>query len=552
MNARSWWGWGSRDQVVDPVGVAKLVSPFLPLDGIVTPIPEIPDLRRPRIKAAGRNGRQERPQEAGAQGRGKPEDGASQQDLWSDDPWQRAAHTHGKAYRDVVRNLRGELANPPDLICFPRNEDDVIRVVEWAYDANVAVIPFGGGTSVVGGVEFRNLDQPFVSLDLTGMNAILEVDEVNLAMRSQAGILGPAIQDGLRPNGLALRHFPQSFEFSTLGGWIATRAGGHFATGQTHIDDFIESLRVITPMGVSESLRVPASGAGPSPDRLFLGSEGALGVITEAWVRVQRAPLFRASASVRFEDFGHAVQATREIAQSGLMPANCRLLDPLESMLAAGAADGASVLLLAFESADHPVAHALERATEICRSHGGKPAETERQGRPESQAQGRQGPRGTPATGEARTVQASWRDTFLRAPYLRDALARLGVVVETFETACTWSAFPKLHEAVIEALSPAIVTCRFSHVYPDGPAPYFTVYAAGRRGGELEIWDELKGRASEALLANGGTITHHHAVGRDHAPWYSRQSPQPFREMLRAAKAAVDPRHLLNPGVLGI
>jgi alkyldihydroxyacetonephosphate synthase len=498
---RSWWGWGNRDSVVDPAGAARLVGPYLPLDGEITPIPGVPELRPPRVT---------------------PPSG----DIWSDDPWQRAAHTHGKAFRDVVRNLRGELANPPDLVCFPRGEADVVQILEWAYQSGVAVVPFGGGTSVVGGVELRDPDQTFVSLDLTGMDTILEVDEVSLAMRSQAGILGPSIQDGLRPKGLALRHFPQSFEFSTLGGWIATRSGGHFATGPTHIDDFIESLRVITPVGISESLRVPASGAGPSPDRLFLGSEGALGIITEAWVRVQRAPAFRASASVRFEDLGHSVLATREVAQSGLMPSNCRLLDPLEAMLAAGVTDGAAVLLLAFESADHPVEVALERAVEICRGHGGIRLE--------------------------QRAQASWRDSFLKAPYLRDALARLGVVIETFETACTWSAFPTLHEAVLAAVNPAIVTCRFTHVYPDGPAPYFTVYATARRGAEIETWDELKARASEALLANGGTITHHHAVGRDHVPWYLRQTPQPLRQMLRAAKAAIDPRHLLNPGVLGI
>ncbi|HEX6681573.1 MAG TPA: FAD-binding oxidoreductase [Candidatus Limnocylindrales bacterium] len=301
MTTRSWWGWGSSDGVVDPAEVARMVSSYLPLDGAVTPIPEIPeDLRPPRIH---------KPQR-----RNEPDDGG----LWSDDTWQRAAHTHGKAYRDVIRNLNGDLTNPPDLICFPRSESDVIAALEWADETGAAVIPFGGGTSVVGGVEFRDPDRPFISLDLTRMNAILEVDEVGLAMRAQAGILGPAIQDGLRPNGLALRHFPQSFEFSTLGGWIATRAGGHFATGLTHIDDFVESLRVVTPVGVSESLRVPASGAGPSPDRLFLGSEGALGVITEAWVRVQRAPRFRASASAHFHDFTRAVEATRVIAQSGL------------------------------------------------------------------------------------------------------------------------------------------------------------------------------------------------------------------------------------------
>jgi alkyldihydroxyacetonephosphate synthase len=291
---------------------------------------------------------------------------------------------------------------------------------------------------------------------------------------------------------------------------------------------------VITPRGISESLRVPVSGAGPAPDQLFLGSEGAFGVITEAWVRVQRAPVFRASTSVRFDEFTHGVRATRAVVQSGLLPSNCRLLDPLEAMLGAGVTDGASVLLLAFESADHPVEPALERAVELYRGHGGTPTSARDRG------------------GSGVATEKSWRDSFIRAPYLRDALVRLGVVVETFETSCTWSAFPDLHEAVVEAVAPAMVACRFSHVYPDGPAPYFTVYAASQRGGELETWDALKARASDALLAHGGTITHHHAVGRDHVPWYSRQSPEPFRAMLRAAKKAIDPHHILNPGVLGL
>ncbi|HEX6681574.1 MAG TPA: FAD-linked oxidase C-terminal domain-containing protein [Candidatus Limnocylindrales bacterium] len=226
-------------------------------------------------------------------------------------------------------------------------------------------------------------------------------------------------------------------------------------------------------------------------------------------------------------------------------------------MIGTGAADGASVLLLGFESADHPVDAALARALEICRDHGGAGANAQGPNADSPNAGGRKAerpdPEGQNAVGpDAEAAAQSWRRTFLQAPYLRDALARLGVIVETFETACTWSAFPRLHEAVLEALSPAIVTCRFTHVYPDGPAPYFTVYAAGRRGGEIQIWDELKARASEALLANGGTITHHHAVGRDHVPWYYRQSPQPFQEMLRAAKATVDPQRLLNPGVLGL
>ncbi|MFC7242831.1 FAD-binding oxidoreductase [Catellatospora aurea] len=511
---RSWWGWGWADQAVDADGCAKLarrVGPFLPLDGELTPVPAVPELPPSRLRPP-----------------------ASIAALCRDDARTRAAHAYGRAYRDVVRLLHGALDNPPDLVAYPRDEQDVIAVLDWAADTGTPVVPFGGGTSVVGGVEYRG-GGPWLSLDLTGLSGVVEVDEVSRAALIRGGTFGPDLADALRPYGLTLRHFPQSFEFSTFGGWLATRAGGHYATGYTHIDDLVESMRVVTPAGIAQSLRVPASGAGPSPDRFWLGSEGALGVITEGWARVQQRPTFRAGSALRFSGYADAVRAVRAVAQSGLRPANCRLLDPLEAMLGAAVADGSSRLLLGFESADHPVDALLARAVELCRDHGGV------------------------AEDAAQDSTGRWRDTFVGAPYLRDGLARLGVVVETFETACTWAAFEALHAAVIEAVaaagesetgSPALVTCRFTHVYPDGPAPYFTVYAAGRRGGEVAIWDALKRAAGDAIAANGGTITHHHAVGRDHLPWYTGQRPEPFALALRSAKSAVDPAGVLNPGVL--
>ena len=366
-------------------------------------------------------------------------------------------------------------------------------------------------------MEYRG-GGPWVSLDLSRLAAVSEVDSVNLAVRVQGGVYGPALEDALRPHSLTLRHFPQSFEYSTVGGWLATRAGGHYATGYTHIDDHVAALRVLTPAGVSESLRVPASGAGPSPDRLFLGSEGILGVITEAWLRVRRRPAYTAATAVRFESLTAGVAATRTVAQSGLLPSNCRLLDPVEAALQAGVPDGGARLLLGFEGADAPVDAALARAVEWCRDAGGTPV----------------------------AAPERWRRGFLRAPYLRDALVRLGLVVETVETACTWDRFEALHAAVCDAVAPALVTCRFTHVYPDGPAPYFTVLTTGG----LSTWDGLKAAASDAIVHSGGTITHHHAVGRDHRPWYDRQRPGPFATALRAVKSTVDPHGVLNPGVL--
>jgi alkyldihydroxyacetonephosphate synthase len=460
-------------------------------------------------------------------------------DLCSADPTDRAAHTHGKAFRDVVRNLHGRLDDPPDLVVRPRTEQDVVRVLDWCSADAVAVIPYGGGSSVVGGIEPR-FDGPAVTLDLGRLDRVLEIDRTSRAARIQAGVLGPQLEDQLRPAGLTLRHFPQSFAWSTLGGWLATRAGGHFATLYTHIDDLTESMRVVTPVGVSESRRLPASGAGPSPDRLFLGSEGTLGVITEAWMRLQDRPRWQGTTSVTFDDYGRAVAATRAIAQSGLHPANCRLLDAAEAFLNAGISVGGGLLVLGFESADHPVGPWLDRALEIARDHGGEPTAVRDE------------------AAEPADPAGTWRSSFLRMPYLRDEAARHGMVVETFETACTWDRFETVHEAITTAARDAVervcgtgvVTCRFTHVYPDGPAPYYGIYAAGRWGSQLAQWDEIKAAVSDAIATTGATITHHHAVGRDHRPWYDRQRPDVFATALRAARAALDPAGILNPGVL--
>jgi len=464
------------------------------------------------------------------------------------DDYERASHALGKSYRDVVRGFRGQFDHPPDVVAHPRDEHDLAAVLEWAAEANAAAIPFGGGTSVVGGVEYPG-DLPAVTIDLRALDRVLEVDETSRAARIQAGATGPVLQEQLREHGLTLRHFPQSFEYSTLGGWIATRAGGHFATLWTHIDDLVESVRALTPSGEWESRRLPGSGAGPSPDRMLIGSEGTLGVITEAWVRVHARPGFRASASVGFDSFQSGAQAVRALAQSGLHPSNCRLLDPGEAALTGAASDGRAVLVLGFESADHSLGAWLSRALELCADHGGVPIGELRLRTPDDEGHKDRG-----------GAEGAWRNAFLQAPYLRDTMVAAGIISETFETAITWDRFESFvatvrrtaERAVAQACGhgPATVTCRLTHAYPDGAAPYFTVLAPARRGSELEQWDQIKTAVSEAIDSAGGTITHHHAVGRDHRPWYDRQRPQPFAAALRAAKAAVDPAGILNPGVL--
>jgi alkyldihydroxyacetonephosphate synthase len=545
------WGWGYEDQAPTAAQLTEAAEGIRARFGfggeVRSPVPlEEVEVRAPRLR---------RPDAFG--------------DLFSDEKYERVSRALGKAYRDIVRGFRGEFEHPPDLVALPRDCSEVETVLSWAEAEGAAVIPFGGGTSVCGGVEARLGDRPVVTMDLRRLDRLVEVDPTSLAARIEAGATGPRLEEQLREHGLTMRCFPQSFEYATLGGWIATRAGGHFATKETHVDDLVESVRAVTPRGVWESRRLPGSGAGPSPDRLLLGSEGILGAITDAWVRVRPRPEWRAASTVRFERFGDACEAVREIVQAGLDPANCRLLEAAEAEMT-GAGDGTShLLLLAFESAHHPVEEPLRIALAAATDHGGSP-DAPRLTEPAepSTSTGRklkEGLRNRPTNTEGGGAAESWRGAFLLAPYLRDTFVACGVLSETFETAITWDRLEEFHATVMETTRRAIaevsgapregrgaplLTCRFTHAYPDGVAPYFTVLAPAIRGGEVEQWDEVKAAVSEALIDGGGTITHHHAVGRDHRPWYDRQRPAPFAAALRAAKAELDPASILNPGVL--
>ena len=532
------WGWGYEDQAPTAAVLAEAAAGIRERFGFggevrAAVLLEEVEVRAPRLKA---------PEAFG--------------DLFTDEKYERVSRALGKAYRDVVRGHRGEFEHPPDLVALPRDCSEVETVLSWAEAEGAAVVPFGGGTSVVGGVEARLGDRPVVTMDLRRLDRLVEVDPTSLAARIEAGATGPRLEEQLREHGLTMRCFPQSFEYATLGGWIATRAGGHFATKETHVDDLVESIRAVTPRGTWESRRLPGSGAGPSPDRLLLGSEGILGAIVDAWVRVRPRPEWKAAATVRFERFGDACGAVREIVQAGLDPANCRVLEAAEAEMT-GAGDGsAHLLLLAFESAHHPMEAPLRLALEVAESHRAA-ADAPRITAPSAVD--------SPIDGQMQTAADSWRGAFLLAPYLRDTFVSCGVLSETFETAITWDRLEEFHATVMETTRRAVaevsgapregrgaplVTCRFTHAYPDGVAPYFTVLAPAIRGGEVEQWDEIKAAVSETLIEGGGTITHHRAVGRDHRPWYDRQRPAPFAAALRAAKAELDPAAILNPGVL--
>lgn len=537
-----FWGWGYTDEGLTSAEVQHVAKLVEGIGATHQPGPpprlEDFDLAPPRVEVPG-----------------------ALAGILSATPYDRITHGYGKSFADLVRMQMREMPNPPDWVAFPRSEDDLSALMDFAADSGIALIPFGGGTSVCGGVE-PDVDGDYgavISVDLQYLNRVVEIDKDSRAALIEGGALGPELEAALKPHQLTLRHFPQSFQFSTLGGWIATRAGGHFASNYTHIDDFVESVRMLTPRGVMESRRLPGSGAGPSPDRLMIGSEGTLGFITRAWMRLQDRPRFRASASIDFPEMSQACAAVRAISQSGLLPSNCRLLDPTEAMMN-GVGDGNTALLvLAFESADHALdawmARALELAGDFSGSWDAAAVARSLKGS-DSKAQD-EGEHRKGAAGE-------WRNQFLRAPYYRNYLTPAGVMVDTFETAITWDRFEALYDGVRDQVGAVLkevtganpmLSCRFTHIYPDGPAPYFTFYALGSREGDmasmLSRWREIKLAANTAVTDLGGTVTHHHAVGRDHRPsGYDVQAPALFREAFAGARQVLDPTGMMNPGVL--
>lgn len=521
---RNFWGWGYSDYELDP----KRVETYKSLLGISLGIKEFRSIPKPDIeKIKLRKPRFDIPNQL--------------KTICSSDKLNRISHCYGKSFRDVWRGSHAIFNNPPDYIAFPKTEDDIFKLFGYVVKNRISLVPCGGGTSVVGGIE-PTTDEKYrgvITVDMRHFGRILEIDKKSRSARIQAGIYGPQLEAGLKPHGLTLRHFPQSFEFSTLGGWIATRAGGHFATLYTHVDEFVQSVRVVTPSGAMESRRLPGSGAGPSEERLISGSEGIFGIITEAWMRLQDLPKHKEAQTVKFKNWDEAVKACRLISQSGLNPSNARLVDPLEAM-SNGLGDGShAILILGFESAKRDMSPYMTQALEICAESNGMWTVKIKK--------------------EARDAKADrWKRSFLEAPYLRDEFVRMGCIMETFETAVTWDQFDHFHKEILARAKRAIkeicgagtITCRFTHLYPDGPAPYYTIIAKGQTGREIEQWDQIKKVVSEAIIELGGTITHHHAVGKDHQPYYAKQRSKIFGKSLRAIKSELDPKWILNPDVL--
>ena len=522
---RSFWTWGLQSEEPTDAERARHAAQLSERFGTEIAAPSIPnvedlDLRPSRI--------------------GIPDAVA---DFCFTDNYERALHSYSADDKEPSA-IQGRFPNPPDVVAHPRNETELERVLEWCDSERHVAVPFGGGSSVVGGVTPPEADG-VVTIDMDEFDRVLEIDETSRAARIQAGVFGPHLEDQLRPHGYTLRHYPQSFAGSTLGGWIATRSGGHYATNHTHIDEFVESARMLTPAGWWESRRLPGGGAGPDPNRLAIGSEGILGIITEAWMRIQVRPRYRATAGVVFDTWEQTWDAARQIVQTKLWPANLRVLDPELAKDAAGMDGVRALLIVGFESAELQQDWNIRTAVEIARAAGGSIEDDEiliddGSGRP---------------TGRSGAVGA-WRNAFINVG--GGLTAGLGLVTGTVETAVTWDNWPKLDShvrdmmgrALQEACGGGTLNCRFTHVYPDGPAPYYTYAGAYRSGDYTGQQAAIKKAASDAIIEAGGTITHHHAVGRLHRPWYDQERPGLFATALRAAKKSLDPNGILNPGVL--
>jgi alkyldihydroxyacetonephosphate synthase len=451
----------------------------------------------------------------------------------------RLAHTRGMSTPDLLRLRAGEAADAPDLVVAPASHDEVVALLRECAARRIAVVPHGGRTSVVGGLQpAREGFNGVVALDLRRLDRVLQIDQVSRTATLEPGLSGPEAEAVLVEHGLTLGHFPQSFEQATIGGFAAARSSGQASAGYGRFDELVVGVRLATPRGAVELGRAPRSAAGPDLRQLVLGSEGAFGVITAVTVAVRAAPEVRRYEGWRLPSFTEGAAVLRRLAQDGPLPTVLRLSDEAETALnlarpdeiGAGEGAGGCLAIVGYEGAADEVEQRRDSVTAILRDAG--------------------------ATFEEGAGEA-WAEGRFRAPYLRDALLDAGVLVETLETATFWSNLADLYDSVGAALrdsltgqgTPPVVLCHISHLYPSGASLYFTV-AAAQADDPVAQWREAKAAASDAIEAAGGTITHHHGVGVDHKPWYAREIGPLGVEVLRAVKATLDPDGILNPGVL--
>jgi alkyldihydroxyacetonephosphate synthase len=539
-------GWGKADKQFDLRGrdreIWAFVSDALGLGTLPdTPALRLEDLSLPEIEL-----RSDVLEHLGA---------LTAPDRVKTDAYERAFHAVGKSYYDLVRIRRGELAGVPDAVVYPRTHDEVMRVLAYCAEERIAVVPYGGGSSVVGGVEAkRGPDHSaLITLDTTHMDALLDLDEVSHTATFQSGIYGPELEDVLRERGYTVGHYPQSFEFSTLGGWIAARGAGQQSNRYGTAAKLLVAARVATPTGEWRTQPFPQSAAGPDMNHVIAGSEGVLGVITEATVKVHAVPEARDFVSFLFRDWESGALAVRRIVHAEIPMATLRLSDVEETRffgafrhvlkpsriqetaqkaLGYGGFDKPCVLMVGVEGAKSRVRSSQRQALAICTRSGGLFV--------------------------GRGPGNSWYENRFEMPYLRDPMMDHGVGIDTLETSTTWSNVQRLYEAVKRAIRGAIdaqgrrgiVMAHISHSYMDGASLYFTYIFARDLSDEVGQWRAIKEAASKAISENGGTISHHHGVGIDHAHWLTAEKGELAIGMLDAAKKRVDPAGILNPGKL--
>ncbi|HTR20339.1 MAG TPA: FAD-binding oxidoreductase [Gemmatimonadales bacterium] len=535
-----WWGWGDPAQppalgsraiayLRENVGISDRPRPPVALARVGLPQSRLDDVGLDRLRAIVGSG------------------GVS-----CEHPI-RVLHAAGKGYPDLVRMRAGTPDGAPDAVVFPRSHEQVAELLRACAAGSLAVVPFGGGTSVVGGVApIAGEHAAVIALDTRRMAEILELDAPSRTVTVQGGMRAPALEGKLARHGLTLGHYPQSFEYVSLGGCVATRSAGQASTGYGAIDKMVVGLRLAAPAGEIELEPVPATAAGPGMRQLVVGSEGALGVLTEVSLRVRPAPSTGVYEGMFFASFAEGVEALRRLAgEHSLLPDVVRLSDERETELSLMLAEqgfvksaltraymgargvaGGCLAILGFEGSEVEVAFRRHQAKELLRRHGGRPAGS--------------------SPGQA------WLRGRFAGPYLRDDLLGQGVMAETLETAAQWSRLLEVHDVVAGAISralsgqgtPGIVMCHLSHVYETGASLYYTLLARQREGQEIAQWEAVKRAAGDAIRETGATITHHHAIGRDHARWLPGEISPAGLATLRAAKAQLDPSGIMNPGKL--
>ena len=536
-----WWGWGEDGHVVSlPDSAAAVLRDELGSDPGAHRRPvALADVRlpEPRLSAAARE------RLAGAVGR----------EHVRDDREARVVHAAGRSYPDLIRLRSGDGSSAPDAVVLPGSAEEVAAALAACVEHRVAVVPFGGGTSVVGGVEpVSDGLGAAVSIDLRRLARLVSIDRTSLTATLEAGLSGPQTERALAAEGLTLGHFPQSFEYSTVGGWVATRSAGQASTGYGRIDELVEGLHMVAPAGEVGARALPASAAGPDLRELLVGSEGVLGVICEATLRVRRAPEARRYEGWWFGSFAEGREAFRVMKQADASPDVARLSDEEETRFSLAFASGTGARTAARVGRAYLRARKRESGCLAIVGFEGDPEEVERR-RVRVAALLRAG--GGSALG--RRPGELWLRSRYAAPYLRDELLDRAILVDTLETATSWSGLDRLYRAAADAVrstladrgTPPLVMCHVSHLYRSGASLYFT-FLARQQEDALAQWRAVKRAASEAIVAAGGTITHHHAVGRDHAPWMRAEVGEMGLELIRAAKERLDPTGIMNPGKL--